>query len=121
VREKRMEEWKSGSNSKILVGTTAIGSGIDYPCVGFVVHLGSPRTILDFVQKSGRGGRSILMAYSTVFYWPYSKLHQKLSVDTLGVEEIQEYISKARCRRIGLKVMDSGEAKCCYDQVTVLL
>ncbi|KAJ5443114.1 hypothetical protein N7445_004865 [Penicillium cf. griseofulvum] len=46
-----------GSMGKVLVATNALGMGIDIPDIRCVIHLGWPRTMLDYSQESGRAGR----------------------------------------------------------------
>lgn len=42
---------------KVLVATNTLGIGIDIPDIRSVIHLGWPRTMLDYGQESGRARR----------------------------------------------------------------
>jgi superfamily II DNA helicase RecQ len=52
-----------------LVATAAFGAGIDIPTVDLVIHAGSPRSLVDFAQESGRAGREGLWGMSTPARW----------------------------------------------------
>ncbi|KAJ5443111.1 hypothetical protein N7445_004862 [Penicillium cf. griseofulvum] len=51
-----LERFRGGMG-KVLVATNALGMGIDIPDIRCVIHLGWPRTMLDYSQESGRAGR----------------------------------------------------------------
>jgi superfamily II DNA helicase RecQ len=40
-----------------MVATTALGTGMGYPGVMLVVHVGLPYGLIDFSQESGRASR----------------------------------------------------------------
>lgn len=42
---------------QVVVATASLGLGIDIPDIRCVLHLGWPRTMLDYSQESGRAGR----------------------------------------------------------------
>ena len=59
-REESQRKWEKVSTEKkthIMVATSAFGCGIDVGTVRGVLHLGRPRTLLDYIQESGRAGR----------------------------------------------------------------
>ena len=45
------------STGSVIVATNALGLGIDIPNVRLILHMGSPKSLLDFSQESGRAGR----------------------------------------------------------------
>ena len=55
-REASDFSWRSGQ-SKIMVATSAFGTGIDFPGVRLVVHVGHSSSMLDYAQETGRAGR----------------------------------------------------------------
>ena len=55
------DQWNETSEDGIfifMIATTAFGMGIDAD-VQLVIHMGIPRSILDFIQGSGRAGRML--------------------------------------------------------------
>ncbi|MEM1282557.1 MAG: helicase-related protein [Chlamydiota bacterium] len=68
-RKNSYELWKSESMEEqiyIMVATSAFGCGIDIPDVRIVFHIGVPRSIMGFIQESGRAGRDGETARSIV-------------------------------------------------------
>jgi hypothetical protein len=43
--------------STVIAATSALGMGVDIPNIRSIVHIGTPRTLLDYAQESGRAGR----------------------------------------------------------------
>ncbi|KAG6877334.1 hypothetical protein C0993_008522 [Termitomyces sp. T159_Od127] len=55
-RQAAYNRWVQGVN-KIMVCTNAFGAGNDYPHVRLIIHAGTPRHMVTYVQEVGRGGR----------------------------------------------------------------
>ena len=53
---------------RVVFATVALGMGINFQNVNLIIHYGSPRSIEDYFQESGRGGRSGEDAQSMI-YW----------------------------------------------------
>jgi superfamily II DNA helicase RecQ len=56
------EDWMNQvnrwvSNGGFIVATSALGTGVDYPNIVHVLHVGVPYGIIDFSRESGRAGR----------------------------------------------------------------
>ena len=58
---------KSDGVVRIVFATVALGMGINLKDINTVVHYGSPSSIEDYFQESGRGGRSGDSARSIVY------------------------------------------------------
>lgn len=43
---------------RIVISTSAFGMGVDIGDIRYVIHVGFPFTMLDYIQQCGRGGRS---------------------------------------------------------------
>lgn len=54
-RGEYLQEWliKGG----LITATSALGTGVDYEGIVFILHVGMPWSMIDFAQESGRGGR----------------------------------------------------------------
>jgi ATP-dependent DNA helicase RecQ len=58
--ERRVAEQDLLDNKiKALVATSALGMGFDKPDLGFVVHLGAPKSPIAYYQQVGRAGRAV--------------------------------------------------------------
>lgn len=49
--------WTSGERSIILIATSALTAGTDYPHVHLVIFYGAPTSIITYHQQASRGGR----------------------------------------------------------------
>ena len=56
---RRIEEELRDNRIKAVVATSALGMGYDKPDLGFVVHVGSPGSPVDYYQQVGRAGRAL--------------------------------------------------------------
>jgi superfamily II DNA helicase RecQ len=43
--------------STVIAATSALGMGVDIPNICSIIHIGTPRTLLDYAQESGQAGR----------------------------------------------------------------
>lgn len=104
-----LDEFRRGV-SQVLVATAAFGAGIDIGTVDVVVHAGSPRSMVDFVQESGRAGRGSLWALSIVF----RSFEVQVNSDSHGEKEMHEWLHRPSiCRRIGISDYMDGMRMTC--------
>jgi superfamily II DNA helicase RecQ len=55
-KDEVIKEWlKKGG---FLTATGALGTGVDFPGVVYIMHVGILYRLIDFAQESGRGGRN---------------------------------------------------------------
>ncbi|KAI9882246.1 MAG: hypothetical protein M1823_006007 [Watsoniomyces obsoletus] len=108
-----LAEWIRGDN-RILVGTSALGAGIDHPLVRYVFHVGAPKSALDYAQKSGRAGRDGTLAVCPIYVSLLGdrSMEEATPQDILGYDQhvMEEYIHTTGCRRKLLTSYLDGDA-----------
>ena len=87
---------------RVVFATVALGMGINLRDVNLILHYGAPRSIDDYFQESGRGGRSGEHARSVVYWRPTECPIRKELSSTRDheVAAIRQYLqNETVCRR----------------------
>jgi superfamily II DNA helicase RecQ len=71
-RQRSQDGWSSDVENikkfKVMIATSAFGTGIDHPGIRAVIHVMEARSLLEFYQESGRAGRDGCVAESAVLH-----------------------------------------------------
>ena len=112
--QERLDRWLEKGG--LIVATSALGTGVDFPGVVFVLHTDVPYGMIDFAQESGRGGRAGEDVDSLIIV-------EEGRVETLaelsrgegGVDQrvMDEFITTRECRRVVMsRYLDGREIHC---------
>jgi hypothetical protein len=93
-----LSRWIADKGQPVIIATSALGIGFDYPHVRWVIHIDAPSETSAFSQESGRAGRDGGKASSIVLLhsgWK-PQIDGSLSPDR---EAMQLYLTQQYCSR----------------------
>lgn len=100
---------------RIVFATVALGMGVNLKGVNKIIHYGAPRSIDDYFQESGRGGRTGCKSESIIYWTPIDcpRTKDPKTVCEHEVNAVRNYLENHEvCRRLWLlQHFDSSYAK----------
>ncbi len=91
-----IQEWFFDAETAIVVATIAFGMGIDKANIRYVYHFNIPKSLENFSQEIGRGGRDGLPATCELFVCPddLNSLENFVYGDTPSLESIRSWVAE---------------------------
>ncbi|KAF8160065.1 P-loop containing nucleoside triphosphate hydrolase protein [Crassisporium funariophilum] len=112
TNEGTMKEWLEGKQ-KVMISTSILGCGLDYPSVRHVLHAGISYNMISQHQAESRGGRDGLPAMA-ITYVPAHHRPPRHPSGKYGLTELQEWAAEEkRCLRISRSLYLDGVAVTC--------
>jgi hypothetical protein len=97
-RADRLAEWAEGRG--FIVATSALGTGVDFLGIVFILHMGMPWSMIDYAQESGRGGRAGEVVDSVILV-EEGEVEYRLGRDSRSIDMVAmaQFIHASGCRR----------------------
>ena len=111
--DERLQVWLNKGG--LILAASALGTGVDYPRIVFVMHIDLPYGMIDFAQESGRAGRagedvdSVIVIAEKRVEQMYSKM-RGVDDSTMG-----QFVTTKGCRRELMSSYLDGKAIKCGD------
>lgn len=119
-REEVLASWVEGqSDSRWIVATTGLGTGVNIKGIVAVIHADKPYGLVDFMQQTGRGGRregetveSIIVLQEGRQAWMDECRND---AEQANCKAIERFIEAEGCRRVGLGEFMDGCGRSCSE------
>jgi len=111
-REEGLERWLGAGGW--IVATSALGTGVNFPEVVFVLHLGLPYGMIDYAQESGRAGRGG-EAVDSVVLLEDGEVERRARYEAVSVDRsaMAAFVETTGCRRgVMSRYLDGEEVTC---------
>lgn len=59
---------EDNGNIRVVLASSALSMGVNFPDVKYVIHMGPARTVVDHIQEAGRAGRNGELAHNIIVY-----------------------------------------------------
>lgn len=112
--QERLDQWLQRGG--LIVATSALGTGVDFPGVVCTLHVDVPYGMIDFAQESGRAGRAGEDVDSVIIVEEGRvETLAELSRGSAGLDQyvMDQYITTRGCRRLVMsRYLDGQEIDC---------
>ncbi|CAB4039129.1 ATP-dependent DNA helicase [Paramuricea clavata] len=89
---KAMKGTEHLSTRIIVIATTALSMGVNFPDIRYVINWGSPRSLLDYHQEIGRAGRDGKQSYAITYFFGQQLSHCE--------DDVKDFVKSTACYRV---------------------
>lgn len=111
-REERLKRWLERGG--FIVATSALGTGVDFPGIVFVLHVGLPYGMIDYAQETGRAGRGGETVDSVILLED-GEVERRAKTEAVSIDRsaMAAFVMTTECRRgVMSAYLDGKEATC---------
>ena len=110
MAETHCSDFPCAGQTRVVCATIAFGLGMDIPDVGLIVHWDAAKTLQEYVQQVGRGGRSGCQCLCVTMF-STEHFEQQLQIanraedthrreqETLNVRQVREF-AFSLCKKV---------------------
>ena len=91
-KDRLLTSFKGDGVKRIAIATTALGMGVNFPNVRYIVLFGPARSLLDFHQQAGRAGRDGQPSVVVVYYYGQQLAHCE--------DDVRTFLKATGCHRV---------------------
>ena len=100
-KERILNSLRENGKKRIIVATTALSMGINFPDIRYIINWGPARTLLDFHQQAGRAGRDGEQSHVIIIYHGQQVSNCE--------DDVKEFLKTDSCYRVAsYKPFDSN-------------
>ena len=92
TKDRVLAQFKTNGVKRILIATTALCMGVNFPDVRYIVNWGPARSILDQHQEAGRAGRDGKKSHVIIIYHGQQVEHCE--------PEVKDFVRAKGCYRV---------------------
>ena len=116
-KEMLLQSLSENGSKRIVVASTALSMGVNFPDIRYVVNWGPARTLLDHHQEAGRAGRDNNQSHVIIVYYGQQLSHCE--------EDVKDFVKTEGCYRVAsykpfdaaIRPLDTGH-NCCSNCAT---
>jgi hypothetical protein len=91
-KERIAKSLRENGNKRIIIASTALSMGFNFPDIRYIINWGPTRTLLDFHQEAGRAGRDGNLSHVIVIYHG----HQLSQCEN----DVKDFVNSDCCYRV---------------------
>ena len=115
-KDRVLKSFKAQGKMRVVVASTALSMGVNFPDVRYILNWGPPRNLLDFHQEAGRAGRDNLQSEVIIVYHGHQLSHCEEAVKLFVRAENESCLRVAAYLSLDKRIssLEPGHQCCAY-------